>query len=100
MPLYDYECGKCSHHFELRRGFSEGASACCPRCNGTAQRVFTPVPIVFKGSGFYVTDYRKEKPPVESKTETKTETKTACKAECKSEKTGTCDTSTCKTCNN
>lgn len=65
MPLYEYECGKCSHKFELRRSFSEGASACCPQCNSDAQRVFAPVPIVFKGSGFYVTDYRKEKPPVE-----------------------------------
>jgi len=61
MPLYDYECGTCSHKFEMHRSFSEGASAICPRCQGTARRVFTPVPIVFKGSGFYVTDYRKEK---------------------------------------
>ena len=99
MPLYKYECGKCSHHFESRRSFAEGASANCPCCNSTARRVFAPVPIIFKGSGFYVTDYRKEKPPVESKTETRTETKAA-KTECKAEKTGTCDSSSCKTCNN
>ena len=76
MPLYEYECGKCAHRFELRRSFSEGASACCPRCSHTAQRIFAPVPIVFKGSGFYVTDYRKEKPPVERSTEPKTTAKT------------------------
>lgn len=67
MPLYDYECESCSHKFELRRSFSEGASAKCPRCHCTAQRLFTPVPILFKGSGFYVTDYRKEKAPGEEK---------------------------------
>jgi putative FmdB family regulatory protein len=95
MPLYEYECGKCAHRFELRRSFSEGASATCPCCNNTAQRIFAPVPIVFKGSGFYVTDYRKEKPPVEGNTETK-----VAKTECKAEKTGKCDSSGCKTCNN
>ncbi len=81
MPLYEYECGKCAHKFELRRSFSEGATACCPQCKQEAQRVFAPVPIVFKGSGFYVTDYRKEKPPVEGPTPTRTETKTETKAE-------------------
>jgi putative FmdB family regulatory protein len=95
MPLYEYECGKCSHRFELRRSFAEGSSASCPCCNNMATRIFAPVPIVFKGSGFYVTDYRKEKPPVESKPETK-----AAKTECKAEKTGACDSSGCKTCNN
>jgi putative FmdB family regulatory protein len=83
MPLYEYECGKCAHKFELRRNISEGATACCPQCSHEAQRVFAPVPIVFKGSGFYVTDYRKEKPPVESPASTKTETKTETKAESK-----------------
>ncbi len=67
MPLYEYECESCSHKFEVRRSFAEGASAKCPRCHCTAQRVFAPVPIVFKGSGFYVTDYRKEKAPSEDK---------------------------------
>jgi putative FmdB family regulatory protein len=86
MPLYEYECGKCAHKFELRRSFSEGANAACPQCNNAALRVFAPVPIVFKGSGFYVTDYRKEKTPSEGKSEVKPETKTETKTECKPEK--------------
>ncbi len=94
MPLYDYQCGKCSHKFEMRKSFEEGASACCPQCNSTAQRVFAPVPIVFKGSGFYVTDYRKEKPPVE------TPSGPACNSECKTDKSGGCDTSACNSCKN
>jgi putative FmdB family regulatory protein len=85
MPLYEYECGKCAHKFELRKSFSEGAMAVCPRCKSTSRRVFAPVPIVFKGSGFYVTDYRKEKAPAEDKSngkkEVKVENKTAAKAE-------------------
>ena len=94
MPLYDYQCGKCSHKFEMRRSFEEGASACCPQCNNPAQRVFSPVPIVFKGPGLYVTDYRKEKPAPETAPDA------ACKTECKTEKSGGCDSSACKTCNN
>jgi putative FmdB family regulatory protein len=84
MPLYDYECESCSHKFELRRSYSEGANAKCPSCQCTAQRVFVPVPIVFKGSGFYVTDYRKEKTPSEEKPAAavaKSETKAEPKAE-------------------
>jgi len=89
MPLYEYECGNCAHKFEMRRSISEGASASCPHCQSIAQRVFAPVPIVFKGSGFYVTDYRKEKAPAEDKPSAKTE----CKADGKSVATGSCDSS-------
>jgi len=60
MPIYEYECGKCSLRFELRRRFGEDGSGPCPRCGGEAHRLFSPVPIIFKGSGFYVTDSRKD----------------------------------------
>jgi putative FmdB family regulatory protein len=103
MPLYEYECEECSHKFELRRSFSEGSSAKCPKCHNDAQRVFVPVPIVFKGSGFYVTDYRKdkgsdsEKPAsTPTKTECKTECKTDCKVDCKTDKTTGCQNPSCK----
>jgi putative FmdB family regulatory protein len=86
MPLYEYECGKCAHRFEQRKSFSEGAVAACPRCKCTARRVFAPVPIVFKGSGFYVTDYRKEKPPAEDKSEGKKESQAESKTPAKAEK--------------
>jgi putative FmdB family regulatory protein len=60
MPTYDYECSKCKHRFELRRSFSDnGHTARCPKCKGRSQRIFTSVPVIFKGSGFYVTDHRK-----------------------------------------
>lgn len=60
MPIYEYECEKCDLRFELRRRFGEDGSGICPRCGNEAQRRFTQVPIIFKGSGFYVTDYRKK----------------------------------------
>ena len=56
MPTYEYQCKACDLKFEVKRGFSEGLGASCPACQRQAQRIFSPVPIVFKGLGFYVTD--------------------------------------------
>jgi putative FmdB family regulatory protein len=56
LPIYEYRCTKCSHDFDMRKGFGENSSAPCPMCQEEAQRIFSPVPIIFKGSGFYVTD--------------------------------------------
>ena len=58
MPIYEYECGKCNHRFELKQGFHDKPQAKCPRCKGAARRIFQATPIIFKGSGFYVTDHR------------------------------------------
>lgn len=58
MPTYEYECPQCSFRFELRRSFSENSPVSCPQCGCDARRIFSPVPIIFKGSGFYSTDYR------------------------------------------
>ncbi len=66
MPIYEYECERCSFRFDLRKSFSEEEDACCPRCQSEARRLFSPVPIIFKGSGFYVTDNKaagEVKPP-------------------------------------
>ena len=59
MPIYQYACSKCNTNFELRQGFNDECVAACPKCKGEAKRRFVPVPIIFKGSGFYVTDSRK-----------------------------------------
>lgn len=60
LPIYEYECACCSFRFELKRSFSENTPVSCPQCEGNAERVFSPVPIVFKGSGFYSTDSRQK----------------------------------------
>lgn len=58
MPIYEYECSCCSSHFELKQGFQADTQAPCPQCGGDSRRIFLPAPIIFKGSGFYVTDSR------------------------------------------
>ena len=60
MPIYEYECERCSLRFELKRHFSEDGEVSCPRCHGEAHRLFSPVSIIFKGSGFYSTDSRQD----------------------------------------
>ncbi len=77
MPIYEYECGLCRFHFDMRQRFADDPVSICPRCQGKAHRVINSVPVIFKGSGFYSTDhgrgYRgsasrdKEKPPDEQK---------------------------------
>ena len=60
MPLYDYQCTQCSAVTEVRHGFKETFVGACPSCGASGlKRVFNPAPILFKGSGFYVTDSRK-----------------------------------------
>jgi len=61
MPLYDYRCRACGQVTEIRHGFREAFEGTCPAC-GSAEmaRVFNPAGIVFKGSGFYLTDSRKQ----------------------------------------
>jgi len=56
MPTYEYRCGACGHDFETFQKFSEAALTVCPQCGGELHKVFNPVGIVFKGSGFYSTD--------------------------------------------
>ena len=100
MPRYDYECNTCHHVFELKQSFSSEPVATCPECQNSARRLFHSVPIVFKGSGWYVTDYgkrsttmssdsdskeksekKKSKSDSSSKAESKSETKATPKAE-------------------
>jgi len=71
MPIYEYECGHCSHRFDMRQGFDDEPEALCPQCQGRARRVFHATPIIYKGSGFYVTDHRKSSGPETSKGESK-----------------------------
>ena len=59
MPIYEYECGLCHFRFERKQRFDEEPVAICPKCRGKARRVLHSVPIIFNGSGFYVTDNRK-----------------------------------------
>ena len=59
MPIYTYQCDNCGVRFDRHQKFSEKPLTVCPECSKKKLRkIFTPVGIVFKGSGFYATDHR------------------------------------------
>ena len=61
MPTYDYICSVCSHEFEAFQPMAEAPLTHCPQCNGGVKRKFAPGSgIIFKGSGYYVTDNKKK----------------------------------------
>ena len=62
MPIYDYECVACGHRFELRQGFDAPSQQPCPQCDQPARRRIHATAIIFKGSGWYVTDYGRKSP--------------------------------------
>jgi putative FmdB family regulatory protein len=108
MPVYEYECEQCGTRFERHQSIKDEPVRQCPECSGTVHKVFHPAGIIFKGSGWYITDSRKStsstvtgetksngsgskdekkttqaevksENKVEAKAETKAETKTASK---------------------
>ncbi|MEE9133996.1 MAG: zinc ribbon domain-containing protein [Gemmatimonadota bacterium] len=62
MPTYEYRCGECGHQFEkFSTKILESSSMECPRCDGLAERLISGgAGLLFKGSGFYTTDYRSD----------------------------------------
>lgn len=73
MPTYDYECAKCGHEFELVQKMTDAPRKQCPKCRGKVQRkIGTGAGIIFKGSGFYITDYRSDDYQKKAKAETET----------------------------
>lgn len=68
MPTYDYECAKCGHKFEKFQKMSDDVLKSCPKCKGKVQRLIGGgAGIIFKGSGFYQTDYKNKKEPSRDK---------------------------------
>jgi putative FmdB family regulatory protein len=63
MPLYEYECGACGHHFEVIRKFSDPPEEKCPKCGGEVRKLQSAPAFQFKGTGWYVTDYAKSGQP-------------------------------------
>jgi putative FmdB family regulatory protein len=58
MPTYEYACTECGTHIEVVQSMSDAPLATCAVCGGKLRKVFSPIGIVFKGSGFYRTDSR------------------------------------------
>ena len=109
MPTYGYRCGSCGHEFEIVQRITAEPLEKCPKCGGKLAKMLYPTGVIFRGSGFYKTDYRGAAETAarassngtadasgsgsdsssgggsESKTETKPEKKSEAKAEAKSE---------------
>lgn len=58
MPTYEYACDNCGHRFDVRQSFSDDPIRECPECTGAVRRVLYPSGVIFKGSGWYITDSR------------------------------------------
>ncbi|MCH2118982.1 MAG: zinc ribbon domain-containing protein [Pirellulales bacterium] len=98
MPTYDYECDACGHEFELFQSISAPVKRKCPECSKLKlRRLFgTGAAVVFKGSGFYETDYRSdsykkgaEKEKKASDKKKSSDTSSAKKTDSKSSSSGT-----------
>lgn len=96
MPTYDYRCNACGHAFELFQSMTAKHEKKCPKCgkNALERLIGTGAAVLFKGSGFYQTDYRSEgykksaeadKPASETKSDSKTEGKTESKPDAKAD---------------
>jgi putative FmdB family regulatory protein len=59
VPTYEYKCTSCENRYETKEGFDAPSRQACPKCGAIAKRILFAPPIVFKGSGFYITDSRK-----------------------------------------
>jgi putative FmdB family regulatory protein len=100
MPTYGYRCGSCGHEFEIRQKITDDALTACPKCGGKLSKMLYPAGVIFKGSGYYTTDYKassadgsgssngvasSSEGSSDSKAETKSESKPESKSEPKSE---------------
>ena len=91
MPIYTYRCENCGVQFERRQKFSDEPLKRCPDCSkNTLRKVYLPVGIVFKGSGFYATDNRSPSGNKSTKTKSSSEESSSSS---ESESTSTSETS-------
>ena len=60
MPIYEYECRKCGHRFEIIQKIADAPLKKCNKCKGKVERLISSPAIQFKGTGWYVTDYAKK----------------------------------------
>ena len=67
MPIYEYQCESCTDKFEIKQSMKDDALTACPRCGKRVQRLISSPAIMFKGSGWYVTDYSDKMKPSSEK---------------------------------
>jgi putative FmdB family regulatory protein len=93
VPIYEYECESCDERFELMQKFSDKPVKKCPKCGGAVHKVLSAPALLFKGTGWYVTDYasaerkKAQKADGDGKTNGSTSTTTSSTASSTSSKT-------------
>ena len=94
MPIYGYRCDKCGHQLEVLQKVADEPLKVCPNCQGKLTKILYPAGVIFKGSGFYSTDYKGSgksasgngsTPAAETKSDAKSEAKPETKSESKSD---------------
>jgi putative FmdB family regulatory protein len=60
MPIYEYVCDACGNGFERIQSFGDAPLDTCPECSGSVRRIISPVGVIFKGSGWYITDSKRQ----------------------------------------
>ena len=88
MPIYEYQCEECEHTFDMLRKITDEPVKICPECGGPVHKLVSSTSFILKGSGWYATEYGKNRPPKEEKKpavkpvkkEAKSESKTAAAA--------------------
>jgi putative FmdB family regulatory protein len=94
MPTYGYRCSNCGHQFEIQQRMTDEPLKVCPKCQGKLTKMLYPTGVIFKGSGFYTTDYKGSGKAAESSngsassSESKPETKPESKGDSKPESKG------------
>ena len=73
MPIYEYACTACGERTEAKQSFTDPPLEECPICGGKLRKLYSPVGIVFKGSGFYATDSKKKSESTSSGSSSKSE---------------------------
>ena len=66
MPIYAYQCESCGNEFDLKQSFDSDPQHPCPRCESIGRRRFSAPTVIYKGSGFYTTDYARKSVDVSS----------------------------------
>jgi putative FmdB family regulatory protein len=87
MPIYEYRCRFCGHEFEVLQGFNDPAPDVCPNCkkSGGITKLVSETAFELKGSGWYVTDYKKSSEKSNSKEQSKSEVSPESKTQSKKE---------------
>jgi putative FmdB family regulatory protein len=88
VPTYEYACTACGERLEAKQSFDDPPLEECPQCGGKLRKLFSPVGIVFKGSGFYSTDAKK-KPAASSSSDKPSSSDKSDKKDSKEKKTET-----------